>query len=71
MSPLQASQRNARDLLRPEAPASLKNLDLVARSVVEGVLIGLHRSPMFGFSQEFAEDRMYIEGDDPCCLSQQ
>ena len=45
--------------------AGLKNLDLVARSVVEGVMIGLHRSPAFGFSQEFAEYRAYNEGDDP------
>ena len=65
MAPLPASQTTARDLLRPEVLASLKNLDLVARSVVEGVLIGLHRSPMFGFSQEFAEYRSYNEGDDP------
>ena len=65
MAPVQASQSTARELLRPEVLASLKNLDLVARSVVEGVLIGLHRSPMFGFSQEFAEYRMYNEGDDP------
>lgn len=65
MAPTQVSQRNARELLRPEVLASLKNLDLVARSVVEGVLIGLHRSPMFGFSQEFAEYRAYSEGDDP------
>ncbi len=65
MAPLQASQSTARDLLRPEVLAGLKNLDLVARSVVEGVLIGLHRSPMFGFSQEFAEYRSYNEGDDP------
>lgn len=65
MAPLPTSQRTARDLLRPEVLAGLKNLDLVARSVVEGVLIGLHRSPMFGFSQEFAEYRSYNEGDDP------
>jgi uncharacterized protein (DUF58 family) len=65
LPPLQASKTTARDLLRPEVLAGLKNLDLVARSVVEGVLIGLHRSPMFGFSQEFAEYRMYNEGDDP------
>lgn len=65
MAPLQASQNTARELLRPEVLAGLKNLDLVARSVVEGVLIGLHRSPMFGFSQEFAEYRAYNEGDDP------
>lgn len=62
---LQASQSSARDLLRPEVLAGLKNLDLVARSVVEGFLIGLHRSPQFGFSQEFAEYRAYAEGDDP------
>lgn len=63
--PISASQQTARDLLRPEVLAGMKNLDLVARSVVEGVLIGLHRSPRFGFSQEFAEYRAYNEGDDP------
>jgi len=65
LPPLQTNQSNARDLLRPEVLAGLKNLDLVARSVVEGVMIGLHRSPRFGFSQEFAEYRSYNEGDDP------
>lgn len=55
----------ARELLKPEVLAGLKNLDLVARSVVEGTMIGLHRSPTFGFSQEFAEYRHYVEGDDP------
>ncbi|MDH4072222.1 MAG: DUF58 domain-containing protein [Gammaproteobacteria bacterium] len=65
MTPIPASRSTARDLLRPEVLASLKNLDLVARSVVEGLMIGLHRSPTFGFSQEFAEYRMYNEGDDP------
>lgn len=52
-------------LLRPDVLASLSNLDLVARAVVEGFLTGLHRSPFFGFSQEFAEYRAYAEGDDP------
>ncbi len=51
-------------LLRPEVLAGLSTLDLVARTVVEGFLIGLHRSPSFGFSQEFAEYRPYAEGDD-------
>lgn len=55
----------ARDLLRPEVLAELGNLDLIARAVVEGFLVGLHRSPWFGFSQEFAEYRAYNEGDDP------
>ena len=63
-----ATQRGSprsRALLQPEVLAGLKNLELVARSVVEGFLIGLHRSPSFGFSQEFAEYRAYNEGDDP------
>lgn len=60
-----ANKAATRDLLRPEVLASLKTLDLVARSVVEGLMIGLHRSPTFGFSQEFAEYRAYAEGDDP------
>jgi uncharacterized protein (DUF58 family) len=51
-------------LLRPDVLARLANLELVARAVVEGFLIGLHRSPQFGFSQEFAEYRPYTEGDD-------
>jgi len=53
------------NLLSPEVLASLSNLDLVARAAVHGFLIGLHRSPQFGFSQEFAEYRAYSEGDDP------
>jgi uncharacterized protein (DUF58 family) len=52
-------------LLDPEVLAGLANLELIARTVVEGFLVGLHRSPMFGFSQEFAEYRPYAEGDDP------
>jgi uncharacterized protein (DUF58 family) len=52
-------------LLTPEVLAGLANLELVARTAVEGFLIGLHRSPRFGFSQEFAEFRAYVEGDDP------
>lgn len=51
-------------LLKPEVLARLGTLDLVARTVVDGVTTGLHRSPHFGFSQEFAEYRAYNEGDD-------
>lgn len=58
-----ASPANA--LLRPEVLASLSTLELVARSAVEGYFQGLHRSPRFGFSQEFAEYKAYSEGDDP------
>jgi uncharacterized protein (DUF58 family) len=55
----------ALSLLRPEVLAGLSSLELVARSAVEGFFQGLHRSPKFGFSQEFAEYKAYSEGDDP------
>jgi len=42
----------------------LSHLDLVAKTVVDGFVAGLHKSPDFGFSQEFAEYRIYTPGDD-------
>jgi uncharacterized protein (DUF58 family) len=60
-----ARSASPRHLLQPEVLAGLNNLDLVARAVVEGFLTGMHRSPFFGFSQEFAEYKAYAEGDDP------
>ncbi|MBT8462718.1 MAG: DUF58 domain-containing protein [Gemmatimonadetes bacterium] len=50
--------------LDPADLAALGDLEFVARSVVEGFLIGLHRSPHRGFSVEFAENRPYVPGDD-------
>lgn len=50
--------------LDPAALASISGLDLVAKTVVDGFVAGLHRSPDFGFSQEFAEYRAYVPGDD-------
>jgi uncharacterized protein (DUF58 family) len=50
--------------LDPAVLASISSLDLVARTVVDGFVSGLHRSPDFGFSQEFAEYRAYSPGDD-------
>jgi uncharacterized protein (DUF58 family) len=50
--------------LDPAVLASISSLDLVAKTVVDGFVAGLHRSPTFGFSQEFAEYRQYAEGDD-------
>jgi uncharacterized protein (DUF58 family) len=44
--------------------SSISGLELVAKTVVDGFVAGLHRSPNFGFSQEFAEYRAYSEGDD-------
>lgn len=50
--------------LRPEIVSQMGKLDLIARLVVEGFKIGLHRSPYHGFSVEFAEHRQYIPGDE-------
>ena len=41
----------------------LGNLELLARQVVEGFIIGLHKSPFHGFSVEFAEHRLYNQGE--------
>ena len=56
----------ARDLrfLDPSIIAKLGTMELKARTVVEGFLSGLHRSPYKGFSVEFAEYRQYLPGDD-------
>jgi uncharacterized protein (DUF58 family) len=50
--------------LDPTILASISSLELVAKTVVDGFVAGLHRSPDFGFSQEFAEYRAYTPGDD-------
>lgn len=41
----------------------LGNLELLAQQVVEGFIIGLHKSPFHGFSVEFAEHRLYNQGE--------
>ncbi len=50
--------------LDPAVLSKIDNLELVARTVVEGFISGLHRSPYLGFSVDFAQYRQYIEGDD-------
>src|SRR5450755_4208089 len=50
--------------INPALLAEIASLDLVAKTVVDGFVAGLHRSPDFGFSQEFAEYRAYSPGDD-------
>ena len=50
--------------LDPAVVAGIASLELRARTVVEGFLIGLHRSPFQGFSVEFSEYRQYMPGDD-------
>jgi uncharacterized protein (DUF58 family) len=50
--------------LDPAVLGALSGLDLVAKTVVEGFVAGLHRSADLGFSHEFAEYRAYTPGDD-------
>jgi len=52
------------DLISPEELSALGGLEVLARKVVEGFFLGLHRSPHRGFSAEFAELRGYRPGDD-------
>ncbi len=49
--------------LDPEVLQKLDDLELVAREVVEGLRVGSHRSPLRGFSTEFAHHRQYVPGD--------
>jgi len=48
----------------PAVLARIGNLELVAKSVVDGLINGTHRSPFFGASVDFAEHRGYVAGDD-------
>ncbi|MBI4540693.1 MAG: DUF58 domain-containing protein [Gemmatimonadetes bacterium] len=59
-----APRRPRPDLLSPRELAQLGDLEFVARRVVQGFLMGLHRSPHRGFSAEFTEHRAYQPGDD-------
>ncbi len=54
---------NNRMLINKNQTESFKNLELLARKVVEGFITGLHKSPFHGFSVEFAEHRLYNTGE--------
>ncbi|HPG06951.1 MAG TPA: DUF58 domain-containing protein [Saprospiraceae bacterium] len=51
------------DIFESNDIRSLNNLELLANQVVEGFIIGLHKSPFHGFSVEFAEHRLYNQGE--------
>src|SRR4051812_32130461 len=53
-----------RSFLDPSILARIGNLELLAKTVVEGFINGLHRSPHLGASTDFAEHRPYMPGDD-------
>lgn len=52
------------ELITPALLAGLGTLELRARTLVEGLVSGMHRSPYRGFSVEFTEHRKYSQGDD-------
>jgi uncharacterized protein (DUF58 family) len=53
-----------KDYLNPSTISKLNSLELKARMVVEGFMVGLHKSPYHGFSVEFSQHRPYMQGDD-------
>lgn len=63
-APNTASSPTSVRFLLPDVLARITSLELLARTVVEGFISGLHRSPFTGFSTEFAEYRQYMPGDD-------
>ena len=52
------------DYLAPATLARLGAFELRARMIVEGIRSGMHASPYYGFSVEFAQHRQYVQGDD-------
>jgi len=58
------AQKQQHKYLDPNVLTKLGSLDLVARQVVEGVRIGMHRSPLRGISTEFTAYRQYVQGDE-------
>ena len=58
-----AELQDYRKYLNPATISKLNSLELKARLVVEGFMVGLHKSPYHGFSVEFTEHRPYMQGD--------
>ncbi len=58
-----AANEDYRRYLSPDYISKLNSLELKARLVVEGFMVGLHKSPYHGFSVEFTEHRPYMQGD--------
>jgi len=67
VSPPTAHRNRAAGVARfvdPTVLARIDDLEFLARTVVDGFVAGLHRSPYLGFSLDFAEHRAYMPGDD-------
>jgi uncharacterized protein (DUF58 family) len=64
MSGFQTAIPQSMRFIDPKTLTRISSLELIARTVVEGFISGLHRSPHLGFSVDFAEYRSYRPGDD-------
>jgi uncharacterized protein (DUF58 family) len=61
---MSTSARGLTRFVDPDVLARIDDLELIARTVVEGVTNGIHKSPFLGLSLDFAEHRAYMPGDD-------
>ncbi len=59
---MNSQKDSVREFLKPEVISTLDSLELKAKLLVEGFLIGMHKSPYHGFSVEFSEHRAYFPG---------
>src|ERR1044071_3390359 len=64
MSTPVAETKSLNRFIDPKVLIKIQNLELIARTVVEGFVQGLHRSPYMGFSVDFAAYRQYMPGDE-------
>jgi uncharacterized protein (DUF58 family) len=60
---MEVQVKDYRKFFDPSVISKLNSLELRARLVVEGFIVGLHKSPYHGFSVEFTEHRPYMQGD--------
>jgi uncharacterized protein (DUF58 family) len=59
-----AQTASTMNLLDPRALAAVSRMELVAKTVMDGYVQGMHKSPHIGFALDFAQHRQYVPGDD-------
>lgn len=60
---MNSQTQDYKKFLDPSVVSKLNSIELKARMVVEGFMVGLHKSPYHGFSVEFSQHRSYQQGD--------
>lgn len=61
---MEIEQKDFKKYLNPKIASKISSLELRAKFIVEGFMLGLHRSPYHGFSIEFTQHRQYMQGDE-------